>query len=159
MVLNWSANCSAIHSFDVEVSTDNVAWYKITPNSLLANDSTICNYSFTDMEIIANMLYYRLKVIAKNDSISYSPVLPINLELPRTASVVSLYPNPVSTTLTVRGNVDRINIYSQLGTRVYESDSSTFSLIDMERFPVGIYLVRITQKNGSVSSHRIIVNR
>ncbi|GAB3800265.1 hypothetical protein GCM10028819_25230 [Spirosoma humi] len=159
VVLTWSANCSAIHSFDVEVSTDQVAWRKITPNSLLASDSATCNYSFTDTEIAASGLYYRLKVMAKSDSILYSSVLSINPERSFANSVLSLYPNPVSTTLMVRGDVDRINVYSLPGIPVYESDSSTGNVIDMARFPVGIYLVRITHKNGLVSSHRVIVNR
>ena len=157
VVLTWSANCPSIHSFDVEASTDSLTWHTITPNSLLANDSTTCNYTLTDNYSETPILYYRLKVTDKNNGISYSAVLRMNVEV--STSAVSLYPNPVATTLLIRGDVEKVNIYSLLGACVYESDSVVSDTIDMQNLSTGIYLVRVTQKNGSITSHRIVVDR
>ena len=72
---------------------------------------------------------------------------------------VSIYPNPVSISLQIRGSVEKVNIYSLLGACVYESDNSASDTIDIQQLATGMYVVRITDKNGSISSHKILVNR
>ncbi|GAB4021097.1 hypothetical protein GCM10028773_28580 [Spirosoma koreense] len=155
--LNWSANCAAIQSFDVEASADSLTWHTLTPSSVLTNDSTACHYSFTDNESITSAIYYRLKVTDNNNAISYSPIQRIGIE--SFATAVQLYPNPVSTTLEIRGEVQQVRIYSVLGACVYDSDSLASNTIDVQQLATGLYVVHITQKDGSVSSHKVLVQR
>ena len=157
VVLNWSANCSAIYSFDVERSLDGLTWTTISPAPISSNDSTTCQYTFTDINPISGLSYYRLKVTDTEAGILYSFVIPMNIELPSTAVIV--FPNPASTTVQVRGNVEKINLYSSLGMALYESTSSTPNAVDVKSLPTGMYLLRVTQKNGSISTHKILVNR
>ncbi|MBD2756925.1 T9SS type A sorting domain-containing protein [Spirosoma validum] len=159
VVLNWRANCSAISSFAVEASSDSLNWHTITPISILANDSITCNYSFTDTNVEANTVYYRLKVADKNSGIFYSSVRYVHLDFPVNFSIVSIFPNPVSTTLQIQGNIEKVNILSLQGVSVYEADNGSPTGINVQSFPAGVYVVRVTQKDGLISSHRIVINR
>lgn len=158
VILKWSANYPAIQSFDVQVSFDNSIWRTITSNSLSANDSTSCTCSFTDTHGGATSLYYRLIITDKNRAVSYSPVRSVHLDLPAAASV-AMFPNPVSSTLQVWGNVEKVRIFSSQGVSVYEATDGDAAQINVQTFPAGVYLVQVTQKDGLISSHRIVVNR
>jgi len=73
---------------------------------------------------------------------------------------VSVYPNPARNTLTVHSTsaVKRIEMYNMSGQIAY-SLNSLFSdevLIDVSQLKEGIYFLRITEENNTVSSHRII---
>ncbi len=155
--LAWSANCSAIQSFDIETSSDSLTWHTITPQRIMANDSTTCNYTFTDGRLEETVAYYRLKVIDKKSAVSYSSIRQVTVNLP--LETIQIYPNPVSTTLQIQGDVKEIRIYSLLGACVYESPGSTFNTVDMQRFATGTYIVRVTQTNGLVSSRKLVVTK
>ncbi len=62
----------------------------------------------------------------------------------------SVFPNPVHGLLTIQGTEMRhVSIYSVVGTMVYDSDVfNGHAMINMERFPDGLYLVNILTDEG-----------
>ncbi|MFD2933372.1 CotH kinase family protein [Spirosoma flavum] len=160
VLLEWSANCSDIYSFDIERSTDSLNWNLLNTYPIISNDSTTCQYTFTDINPSVGKAYYRLKVADKESAISYSSVQQVKIDLTALKSnAVQVFPNPVSTTLQVLGSVEKINVYSALGMAIYESDSLTPNTVDVKKFPTGLYLVRVTQKNGVINTYKVLVNR
>ncbi|MVM29698.1 T9SS type A sorting domain-containing protein [Spirosoma sp. HMF4905] len=153
-VLNWTVNCAAVNSFDVEQSTDSLTWSTISVAPILSNDSLPCQYTFTDNNPSSGNSYYRLKITNKQNSSSYSAIQLLNFDLP-----VNVFPNPASTTLQVQGNIDKVDVYSLRGALIYESTNASPNLVNVNSFSSGTYLLRVTQKNGTVSTHKILVNR
>ncbi|WP_460964598.1 CotH kinase family protein [Spirosoma litoris] len=153
-VLNWSVNCAAVTSFDIEQSTDSLKWSTRTVTPILSNDALPCQYSFTDTSPSSGNSYYRLKVVDKQSNVFYSTIQSLNFDLP-----ITIFPNPVSSTLQVQGNVDKIGVYSLRGALIYESANISANQVDVNSLSSGMYLLRVTQKNGIVSTHKILVNR
>ncbi len=73
-----------------------------------------------------------------------------------------VYPNPVSTLLTIENNdrlIDHVSVYDIYGKTVYNSvKQETTVSIDFTGFEKGIYIVEIFNKNLSVSRKKIIKN-
>ncbi|GAB3710608.1 hypothetical protein GCM10027592_47460 [Spirosoma flavus] len=156
-VLNWSANCLAINTFDVERSSDQLNWGSINGYSLLSDESHPCAYSYTDENPGSGIVYYRLKIVDLKNNVSYSTIQKLDFspaEIP-----VRVYPNPVSTTLQVQGNVQQVDVYSTNGLFLYSSDLSSPSVVQVNQLPSGMYLVRVTQKSGLISTHKVLVSR
>jgi spore coat protein CotH len=156
-VLDWSANCIAINSFDIEHSTDNITWSPVNGYPIFSNDSLPCQYTLTDINPGGGLSYYRLKVTNLQNGISYSAVQEVAFKT--LSSSVIVFPNPASTSVQVQGDVEKINLYSLRGDFVNESDSSAPNKVDVKSLPTGTYLVRVTETNGVVSTHKVVVNR
>ena len=70
---------------------------------------------------------------------------------------VSVYPNPVRNTLYIKsmGNeIKEIVIMDLLGKSMPQPNET--EAIDMSQFKPGIYLIRITTKQGSTVTHKIV---
>ena len=67
---------------------------------------------------------------------------------------MSLYPNPVSTQLTIEGvEVEWVEIYNALGQKV---DQHRQNVIDLSDFENGMYLLRVTTVEGQVHLEKVI---
>lgn len=75
-------------------------------------------------------------------------------------SEVSVYPNPVNDWLKISAvsKVKSLQIYNVLGIEVYDTTEISVNGIDMTSFSVGIYLVKITQKDGSFHNFKVVKN-
>ena len=69
-------------------------------------------------------------------------------------SVMTLYPNPVSTQLTIEGiEVDIVEMYNALGQKVGQFRQN---VIDFSDFEGGMYLLRVTSAEGHVFFEKVI---
>ncbi|CAN5316500.1 hypothetical protein BH09BAC2_BH09BAC2_06290 [soil metagenome] len=99
VVLKWetSTNVNPSYEFIIQ-SSDNGIYFK-TIGAIKASDFRT-KYRFEDKSFDQQKnLYYRLKIVEYNQGYSYSNIIKINL--PQKA--VSLYPNPVHTTIYFKG--------------------------------------------------------
>lgn len=101
-------------------------------------------YSYADLHPSKGYNYYRLRLIEKNGSISYSPIRQIWF-----ASVdkgIEIYPNPASGEINLQGNFDPaypVQITDIAGRIILETRiSSSPSRISLPSLPAGLYLVR-----------------
>lgn len=109
------------------------------------------NYSLTDEKAIAGTNYYRLKTIDKDGSFRYSQVVTV-----KTKSVgVSVYPNPVRSTITVQHEAAAkgavISILDLSGKQVLSVNiegGATQTSIDASKLAPGSYMV-VFSNNGS----------
>lgn len=73
-------------------------------------------------------------------------------------SSVNIHPNPVKNNLTVdlKSNIDtNIEIYDILGKRVYRNTLSTSNTINLQSLKAGIYIVKISQDNATITKKLI----
>ena len=70
-------------------------------------------------------------------------------------NTVSIYPNPTTSVLNIKmeSNLKHATIYSVLGTKVLETTSKNITTSNLSK---GIYLLKIEDENGFVSSKRFI---
>ena len=68
---------------------------------------------------------------------------------------VIIYPNPTTSVLNIKmnSNLKRATIYSVLGTKVLETSSKNINASNLKR---GIYLIKIENENGSISTKRFM---
>ncbi len=62
---------------------------------------------------------------------------------------ITVYPNPVKDILTVNGEHGTITISNMNGQVIYSSEHNGNSQIDMSDFESGVYMLRLTNANGS----------
>jgi hypothetical protein len=76
-----------------------------------------------------------------------------------TAANTRLYPNPTTGLLRIEGNsINQVAVYNLMGQKVYEEclkgDEST---IDMKAFGCGMYLVKVTSSDGTVTQKVTVI--
>jgi pectinesterase len=111
--LQWStANEVNTANFIVERSSDAVSF---TPLNNVASNNTsgINNYSSVDASPLQGTSYYRLKMIDKDGSFKYSSVVAVTIN---TLGVLSVYPNPASSSINVLHAKANTNAVLQIAT-------------------------------------------
>jgi hypothetical protein len=70
-------------------------------------------------------------------------------------NTVSIYPNPTTSVLNIKtdSNLKRATIYSVLGTKILETSSKNITTSNLNK---GIYLIKIEDENGNISTKRFI---
>ena len=118
------------------------------------------DYIFTDTAPLKGISYYRLKMIDFDRSFAYSQIRSVNSE---DGHAVTLYPNPVSTSLLIKNvpteKVSRIMVLDLTGRKVIDQRGMLASGIDVSRLPAGNYTVDIKMLDGSHKRSNIIVGR
>jgi len=159
--LNWvSESETDFKNYEVESSAtgDNFKTVAtITPSQASTGSSQ--KYSYVDKNPTQGKVYYRLKMIDIDGSFSYSNTIALRLDCNK--NLVLVYPNPVSDVLNV--NVTNSNENST-NANLYDSDGrlvlakkllSGTNLIDMKKFPSGLYLLELNS-NGEKQHFKII---
>lgn len=168
--LNWSIIAEQqIEGFEIERSFDNQAFGAIKELSGPVNLFSVQHFSTTDDVETLNepLLYYRIKVIAKNGSISYSNTLVIKKST--TVTPVTLAPNPatmfVNIRITTKSKTDAvIRLINNLGSTVYQfsqplnSGINTIQLSNLSRFGAGEYRVQV-HVNAETVTRKLIITR
>jgi len=105
VLLSWETATEVnSYGFDIERSVHAAAWISCGFVQGAGSSATPRSYSFPDpvTEEMAAPLFYRLKMIDRDGSYEYSPVVEVRLhEIPVSAVVYPLYPNPSENRLVV----------------------------------------------------------
>lgn len=151
-LLTWkTAEEVNVSHFEVERSVDGkvFSYLGTVPVSSQGDNGT---YRFIDKDIaklLSGMAYYRLKMVDKDGTFSRSSM--ISLALPEGGSFVSIYPNPVSTKLSVdlkkSGTVSWI-ITDVNGKQLVSGKSENHQFeIDTQQFSAGLYFLQVTSES------------
>jgi hypothetical protein len=104
--VSW-ATASEMNSslFEVERSFDEKSFEVVGYVKASGNSNKTVVYSLTDYKVVdqtpSSTIYYRLRMIDRDGSASYSDVVTVNLEKAEDASGVSIYPNPFNSAFAV----------------------------------------------------------
>jgi hypothetical protein len=143
--------------FEVEKSLDGKHWNVIAVVNAQGESSVSHKYTAVDNDLARGDQYYRLHMIDKDGSNTYSR---IRLVRAQTAST-SLAPNPASGHFSVItsdwNSISHIRITSLTGTNIYDSGIVLQRKIDTSQLPAGIYMVEVTRQNGIATIHKLFV--
>ncbi|UOR05828.1 right-handed parallel beta-helix repeat-containing protein [Hymenobacter aerilatus] len=144
--------------FAVERSLDGTQYSEIGRVNGQGASSSSHTYSFTDAGIgreLPGMVYYRLRQVDLDGTISYSPVQAIRFGA---SVVVQVLPNPASQELHVQLPVAgaRCLIYSPAGSLLQTTTTThTSATLDVRSLASGLYILRVEMPQGS-SVHQFI---
>ena len=151
-ILGWST-AQEINSrhFEVERSRDGRAFAAIGQVAAAGNSNTRLGYRFTDNRPNKGVNYYRLRVVDKDNTFTYSDVRSVRNE--GRGTDISIYPNPVQDRLRLNFNADNgakgSLAITDLGGKILYSGPLTINTgntavaIPVGGLAAGTYLVKI----------------
>jgi hypothetical protein len=155
--LDWkTTNEVNTKNFEVQSRTANTE-FKTIGFVDSRNTAGVHNYSFTDSKPLASTVYYRLKQVDNDGKFNYSDIAVVNIN---SGLSIVLYPNPVSTVLTVNhpNSVNRLTVMNMEGKKVLEkalSGNAISTDINIESLNAGTYIV-IAEANGEQLSGKFL---
>lgn len=116
-------------------------------------------YRFTDnrLPLTANSLYYKLEIVDKDGSKTYSTIKQITIK-PQTPNIV-LFPNPATSTVNIDcAGATQLLIIDYLGRTMYQSTVYGLPLtINTQQLNKGIYVVKAILNNGGIITKKLVV--
>ncbi len=76
--------------------------------------------------------------------------------LTENTSNVSIYPNPATSNVTIKGVNGTVELYSISGKKVYSNVVNGTLLVDVENLSNGVYFIKVTE-NNVISTYKLIV--
>lgn len=138
-----------IDHFDVERSTDGLAWSMAIAAVKATNKPSRTDYEQTDMPGYYGRLYYRIRYTDRDGRFAFSKtvsVAPVN-----TIAPIFINPNPANSHFMLSGiaandirKVDMINTTGSL-VRTWKGGQMSFNISGL---PAGVYYLRITIRDG-----------
>ena len=142
-------------SFIIQRSTDGSSFTDIATQEAVGSGNN--GYSYIDAKPrfrVAGGLYYRIKSIDKEGSLSFSNVsLLTTNHLPLTT--ISVFPNPVSNSLTIMGShISSVKVIDNLGkvVKTVSYHDETNPILSVGGLAKGVYHLRIETIDGNVSA-------
>ena len=81
----------------------------------------------------------------------------LNAESVENDNEVAVYPNPANDVINVKGDeIQYVEIYNSIGLKVLSKDVNNSASINIADFASGVYFLRVTDRNGNVSTTKII---
>src|SRR4030095_8864605 len=147
VALDWTTTLETkTNYFVVERTKDNMYYQSVDTVYAMNNGEFTQNYDATDFNPYMGMNYYRLKIVALDGSITYSPIVAVRVTNEKAPLI---FPNPANSFVNIaRGSdpIKYINIYNILGSailRIPDASSQAFIKIPTQSFPAGMYIIEI----------------
>ncbi|MCE7042807.1 T9SS type A sorting domain-containing protein [Dyadobacter sp. CY312] len=159
--LNWATTEEVnSDSFEVQHSADARNWKTVAEVKSNGDSKGLNNYNYTHTTPVEGINYYRLRMVDRDATFAFSRIRSVNFD---NLKAVSLYPNPVTNLLFIQnltlGEVKQLSILNNSGLSVYESVKVNADGINVQHLPTGLYTVRIVEKNGNISTYKILISR
>ncbi len=151
---SWTvSNEINIQKYIVERSLDGSNFISI--GTVLASNITgIKKYSFTDMNAVKQVIYYRLKIVEKDGSFNYSKIVVLNN---LTKSSINIFPNPAKNQIVITHITATENgivlVTDLLGKNIITQKvnaNTNQTLINITALKAGIYVVKFL--NGTTEN-------
>jgi hypothetical protein len=158
--LSWETATEMNSShFDVQTSRNGTDWQTIGTVAAAGNSNTARRYSFTHSTPGKGINYYRIKLVDLDAKFEFSPTKAISFS---TSTSITVSPNPTADKVFITsgnsGTVE-LTIYSTEGRLVQNFKAFVLgNSIDMSSFAPGIYMLKITDKDGSTEVMRVVKN-
>ncbi len=155
VILNWQTiNENNFKKFEIQVSFDGISFNNIGEIEGKGINEDVSNYIFKHKDVAAphqNRLYYRLRKIDTNGSITYSNVEVIDLERNETNFVV--YPNPVTQTNEVilsGSKIYSLKVYTTMGELLLNNNYAPTNEVSIktENYSKGIYFILVNNSKN-----------
>jgi hypothetical protein len=152
-LLNWQTSSETNSDrFAIERSPDGKKWMNIGNVTANGDMNTSSWYSFPDKKPMDGENLYRLKMIDRDGSFTFSRIQSVDFD-----AQISFYPNPVKDLLKIKGaTTGKVQLINNAGKVVFSSGNIPTEGIDMVNLSAGVYLIRITHKDGSSTVRKVV---
>lgn len=160
--VNWATTEEVnAEKFEIQRGNDAKNWQVIGSRAAEGDSKALVSYQFTDLTPLPGQGYYRLKMIDRDRTFTYSRIQSVRMDGKLTSTFV--YPNPTGERLLLKmpeADVIRyVTLVSQAGATVFEDVSFPPSGIDVRNVAAGTYLLKVTWQSGQSELHRIVIAR
>ena len=157
-LLKWStAQEFNTSHFEIQRSNNSRDFASIGTVRSYNNSKSRNEYSYTDIQPLRTINYYRLKMIDKDGKYSYSAIKSVNNN---GSFDVTLYPNPAHQNLTLGFNTEKamdvqIEIINATGKKVYSNKmkiayGNSLQHINIATFTTGNYFIKCITSDGQM---------
>ena len=145
--------------FEIQRSSDAKGFESIGRVAGKGTTSATQSYEYVDAQSGLNeVMYYRLKQVDLDGTVSYSRIISIRQGAEAGLSLV-IYPNPASEQLNLRlpasQKVNGVRVFSVSGAQVM-SQEGELEWLDIKSLPTGVYVVEVRTLTGNVLRQRFI---
>lgn len=150
------------HSFIVERSADGIH-FETAGTVAASGNATGKGYTFTDNNPYNGLNYYRLKMVDKDGSFTYSQVVTVKFAQ---SFDLQLSPNPANDKVRVTGKMLNgttiVQLFNangqQVFSRTYTNATTLNDMIDLQQLANGIYRVKITNGDNTMNKKLLIAH-
>jgi hypothetical protein len=164
--LTWETEMEQNASrFEIERSADGSNWSEIGTVNAKGNSSSVSSYSYTDMNLLSGVNYYRLKMVDLDRSAVYSEVKVVQGTM---VSHITFFPNPAKEYVNVTlggastGTVT-VRLVSQSGAVLQEKSvpgvAGTIVTFPLQQVASGMYVLYVSARDGVHESSKLLINR
>lgn len=159
--LSWATSMETNSDrFEIQRSPNGKTWNTIASVESAKESVSIQNYFFTDKTTLPDQNLYRLKMVDKDETFAYSRIRSITMDGVQT---VGVFPNPASDLIQLDGiqsdQIQKLEIVGLNGVTAYKTNTVDDNGINVAKITPGAYLIKITNKAGSLSTQKIIIQR
>ncbi len=164
--LNWLvANQSGTAKYFVERRAENGQWNEIGSVKAI-NQAGNISYNFDDVNPLTGFSYYRLRIVDWDGGIQYSTIVKIAKNIDYSFNV-TVYPNPVKEKLSIAITTEKqdnvsISLFDNTGKLVMikkidlQVGNNTIILDEIATFAKGLYMVRVSNEQGTLASTKVL---
>jgi hypothetical protein len=156
--LKWTATSSENSSyFEIWRSANGISFNELTGTVPAQRSGSSFDYELNDNFPLDNLNYYRVKHVDKNGQATWGNIASINMQ--QGSSVLSVYPNPVRSALTLSYNSTvletiGVRILNTKGSVVYQAGFKAQKGGNQYAIPAGalskgVYVVQLISSSGS----------
>ena len=114
--------------------------------------STVGNYY--DVTGVRHLSFGENKIYPRDEAMDI--VITGYNSLTENSSNISIYPNPATSNVTVKGVNGTVELYSISGEKVYSNVVNGTLIVDVENLSNGVYFIKVTE-NNVISTYKLIV--
>lgn len=145
--------------FEVERSTQNEEYQKI--GTVASKGSS--KYTFIDADMPSSEVLYRVKVVKKDGSVTYSKTVSVKNVAVANSNLSTIYPNPVKDVLGIafKSSVENavVTVYSVDGkpVKTYHQATMTNKVnLNVSDLQTGVYFVRVVQNDVVIAQNKFV---
>ncbi|QRR02503.1 T9SS type A sorting domain-containing protein [Dyadobacter sandarakinus] len=158
-LLTWhTATESRSGRFEVQHSTDAKAWKHLTSILGQGESTQLHSYQYLHGTPDTGDNYYRLKMLDKDGSFSYSAMQHLKFT---SDPGITIYPNPAAGTIHLQtadwSQVAAVTVLNTQGQTVYQAEKRPVQHISASTLKPGFYLVKISLTNGNTTTRKVAV--
>ncbi|SDF72214.1 Por secretion system C-terminal sorting domain-containing protein [Dyadobacter soli] len=160
VALTW-ATADEVNSshFEIQRSANGTSWNAIGTVKAADVSKARLDYDTVDEAPLAGGNLYRLKMVDRDSTFSYSKISSVVFD---GVQMAAFYPNPVADRLqlstTALKNAVSVQLLDQAGKTVLQTAKPS-SVISVGHLRAGLYILQITGRDGVVTSKQVAVGR
>jgi hypothetical protein len=155
--LRWSTTSELnADRFEIERSNDSKTWVSAGSVNAYGNGFSAVQYTFSDLNVNEETIYYRLKMIDLDGSFAYSNIRSLNFGM---AGTPVIYPNPAGDQLSFKnikaGGSISVSVNDISGRFLFKETMLPGENLTVRNLKPGVYILKMEQ-NGRLNTQTFV---